>query len=137
MPTFWDENELTTSGAFPARRAAMILLSLMPPTTLSSTSECALSYSATSFLNETSSVPALHPTQIVSLVADFEDFAAGLDAEPFAIPTTLAATASTVSRATTVATRFIGGLPRSGVTMTSFLEGQTLLPPSPRMATRC
>ena len=37
MPTFDDVNELTTSGAFPERSAAMILSSLIEPTTLTST----------------------------------------------------------------------------------------------------
>ena len=54
------------SGALPARSAAMILSSLMPPTTLMLTFGCAFWYSAISFLNEISSVPALQPTQIVS-----------------------------------------------------------------------
>ena len=47
----------------------MILLSLMPPTTLISTPLCFLSYSATSSWNSISSVPALQPTQTVSFVA--------------------------------------------------------------------
>src|SRR3954466_12117627 len=69
IPTFEDMNELTTSGTFPERSAAKILSSLIPPTTLTFTSGCFWSYSATTFLNSVSSWPALHPTQIVTVVA--------------------------------------------------------------------
>src|SRR5438034_8649786 len=71
-PTFADVKELTTSGTLPLRIAAVILSSLMPPTTLTFTSECLLSYSATIFLNSLSS-RALQPTQIVIVVALAED----------------------------------------------------------------
>ena len=64
MPTFDDMNELTMSGTLPERSAAKILSSLIPPTTLTSTSGCFWSYSATTFLNSVSSWPALQPTQI-------------------------------------------------------------------------
>src|SRR6476646_10932393 len=62
-PTFAEVKELTTSGTFPLRIAAVILSSLMPPTTLTVTSECFLSYSATTPLKAFSSA-ALQPTQI-------------------------------------------------------------------------
>src|SRR6059058_307236 len=66
-PTFAEVKELTTSGTLPLRIAAVILSSLIPPTTFTVTSGWALSYSATTFLNTPSS-RALQPTQIVSLV---------------------------------------------------------------------
>ena len=61
-------NELTTSGTFPERSAAVILSSLIAPTTLTLTSAFLASYSATTFLNSFSS-RALQPTQIVRFVA--------------------------------------------------------------------
>src|ERR1700675_1366042 len=67
-PTFADVKELTTSGTFPLRIAAVILSSLMPPTTLTVTPGCFLSYSATTPLKAFSSA-ALQPTQIVMLSA--------------------------------------------------------------------
>src|SRR5439155_9755669 len=67
-PTFADVKELTTSGTLPLRIAAVILSSLMPPTTFTVTSECLLSYSATTPLKAFSSA-ALQPTQIVMLSA--------------------------------------------------------------------
>ena len=76
MPTFADVNELTTSGALPPRSAAMILSSLMPPTTLTSTAAFLRSYSATTFLNSLSS-RALQPTHTVSFVVADSAFAAG------------------------------------------------------------
>jgi hypothetical protein len=71
-------NELTTSGAVPARIAATILLSLIEPTTLTVTFGLFLSYSATTCL-KTPSSRALQPTQIVSFVG-----AAGAAFEPAA-----------------------------------------------------
>src|SRR5438477_11642422 len=65
-PTFAEVNELTTSGALPERIAAVILSSLIEPTTFTTTFGWALSYSATTFLNSPSS-RALQPTQTVSL----------------------------------------------------------------------
>ena len=83
MPTFDDMNELTMSGTLPERSAAKILSSLIPPTTLTSTSGCFWSYSATTFLNSVSSWPALQPTQIVIVVACFAAAPDGLlDAGP-------------------------------------------------------
>ena len=103
MPTLADVKELTTSGTFPLRIAAVILSSLMPPTTLTVTSECCLSYSETTFLNSLSS-RALQPTQIVIEVAFAEDVPAR--AELFAAaPTPAAQTASATS--TPIVTRFI------------------------------
>src|SRR6476659_10330386 len=67
-PTFADVKELTTSGTLPLRIAAVILSSLIPPTTLTVTSECFLSYSAAIFLNALSS-RALQPTQTVMVSA--------------------------------------------------------------------
>ena len=74
MPTFDEVNELTTSGALPPRSAAMILSSLMPPTTLTSTAAFLRSYLAATFLNSLSS-RALQPTHTVSLVAAFAGWA--------------------------------------------------------------
>src|SRR5262245_48876183 len=68
MPTFDEVKELTTSGALPERSAAMILSSLIEPTTFTSTDAFFLSYSDTTFLNSLSS-RALQPTQTVSFVA--------------------------------------------------------------------
>src|SRR5216117_150487 len=76
-PTFADVNELTTSGALPERIAAVILSSLIEPTTLIVTSECFASYSDTTFLNSRSS-RWLQPTQTVSVVAFACDRVAGL-----------------------------------------------------------
>src|SRR6266516_5050365 len=67
-PTFADVKELTTSGTFALRIAAVILSSLIPPTTFTVTSACFLSYSATTPLQALSSA-ALQPTQIVLLLA--------------------------------------------------------------------
>src|SRR5213596_3260390 len=67
-PTFADVNELTTSGTLPLRMAAVILSSLIPPTTFTFTSGWFLSYSATMLLNALSS-RALQPTQIVMVSA--------------------------------------------------------------------
>ena len=108
MPTLADVNELTTSGAFPPRRAAMILSSLIPPTTLTVTAGLLLSYSAATFLNSLSS-RALQPTQTVSVVAAVPPFAAG-EVDAASSDTAAAATAtsaSAASRTTIVAMRFI------------------------------
>ena len=101
MPTFADVNELTTSGTLPERIAAKILSSLIPPTTLTFTSACFWSYSATTFLNSVSSWPALQPTQIVTVVACL----CLVDAVP--TETATAPAAISASRTTPVATRFI------------------------------
>src|SRR5215471_10975453 len=66
-PTFADVKELTTSGALPDRIAAVILSSLIEPTTSICTFGCAFWYSATTLLNSLSS-RALQPTQTVSFV---------------------------------------------------------------------
>src|SRR4029079_5680328 len=96
MPTFDDVNELTTSGAFPERSAAMILSSLIEPTTLMSTFGSLASYSATTFLNSLSS-RALHPTQTVSVVA----CDCGLEADDEDAAAHDAATSSTIAPAAT------------------------------------
>src|SRR6478609_1005788 len=107
MPTFDDVKELTTSGPLPARSAAMILSSLMPPTTLTSTSLFLASYSWTTFLNSESS-RALQPTQTVSVVVEALPVCVGLaDAR-------LAPTASAASTAAAAATRFITQPPPVG-----------------------
>jgi hypothetical protein len=78
----------------------MILSSLMPPTTFTSTSGCLASYSCTTFLNSESS-RALQPTQTVSPVAVWRSVVAGLaDAK-------LAPIASAPMSAAVTATRFI------------------------------
>src|SRR6478752_7617972 len=70
VPTLDDANEETTSGGLPLRIAAMILASLMPPTTSTSTPGVFLSYSAMSPLSTLSScVDGRKPTQIVIFVA--------------------------------------------------------------------
>ena len=103
MPTFADVNELTTSGPLPLRIAAMILSSLMPPTTLMFTSECFASYSDVIFLNSLSS-RWLQPTHTVSVVAFAED----VPASAFVFATAPAAAAhSTSVNASPIATRFI------------------------------
>src|SRR3954465_9452087 len=85
----------------------MILSSLMPPTTLTSTSLFFVSYSWTTFLNSESS-RALQPTQTVSVVAEALPVCVGLaDAK-------LAPTASAASTATAAATRFITQPPPVG-----------------------
>src|SRR5262245_25956101 len=104
MPTFAEVNELTTSGTLPERIAARILSSLIPPTTLTFTSGCFWSYSATTFLNSVSSWPALQPTQMVSVVACL----CFVDAVPTETATAPAATSA--SRTIPVATRFIPSL---------------------------
>src|SRR5437773_2280007 len=79
----------------------------MPPTTLTFTSECLLSYSATIFLNSLSS-RALQPTQIVIVVALAEDVPA------LACVLAVAATAAAPSTSATsnpIPTRFIPSLP--------------------------
>src|ERR1700688_4378433 len=98
MPTSYELNELTTSGAVPARIAATILSSLMLPTTSSDTLGFAFWYSAASFLKAVSS-RALQPTQTVSLVG-----AEWWRAPPDAVPATASASPSS---AATRATRFI------------------------------
>src|SRR6476619_5558333 len=102
MPTFDDVNELTTSGAFPERSAAMILSSLIPPTTLMSTFGFFASYSDTTFLNSLSS-RALHPTQTVSVVA----CACRLEADDETAATHAASTSSAIAPAAT-APRLMG-----------------------------
>ena len=104
MPTFADVNELTTSGELPPRSAAMILSSLMPPTTSTSTAAFLRSYSAATFLNSLSS-RALHPTHTVSFVVAVVDAGASTLASTLAeavVPST-----SEASRMTAVAARFI------------------------------
>src|SRR5215510_6837325 len=86
-PTFCDVNELTTSGTFPERRAAVILSSLIEPTTFTVTSGFLASYSATTFLNSLSS-RALQPTQMVRFVAVARSLAAGEPAAPIAAVST-------------------------------------------------
>src|SRR5690242_4424869 len=78
----------------------------MPPTTSSVTSECALSYSAATCLNVTSSLPALQPTQTVSFVGP-----------ACRAPTAAVAIASPTATASAAAmtTRFIPTSLRSGV----------------------
>src|SRR5262245_55297741 len=99
MPTFDDVNELTTSGALPERRAAMILSSLIEPTTWTSTPAVLLSYYAT--ISLTSLCPsALHATHTVSFVADVFELAA--PTVPATVPS-----ATTATRKTTVATRLM------------------------------
>ena len=93
-------NELTTSGALPARIAATIFVSVMPPTTESETSLCCDWYSAASFLNAVSSWPALQPTQTVSFVGPCL-----LAGAPPATPADRST--STARSAADVATRFI------------------------------
>ena len=107
MPTFCDVKELTTSGAFPARIAAMILSSLIPPTTFTFTSAVFASYSDTTFLNSDSS-RALQPTQMVRFVA------AGFPALVGLADAKLAPIASAVSSTTAAATRFITSPPPVG-----------------------
>jgi hypothetical protein len=69
-----DANDETTSGGLPLRIAAMILASLMPPTTSTSTPGVFLSYSAMSLLSTLSScVDGRKPTQIVIFVAFFSE----------------------------------------------------------------
>ena len=83
----------------------MILLSLMPPTTLISTPAFFLSYSATSAWNSFSSVPALQPTQTVSFVAVVRSGAADDETAP-----TVATSTSTRSAITAVALRLMWNL---------------------------
>ena len=118
MPTFEDMNELTMSGTLPERSAAKILSSMIPPTTLTFTSGCFASYSATTFLNSVSSWPALQPTQIVTVSALWAAFAFGLlEAAPTEAATAPAATSA--STTSPVATRFIRTLP-SGTWLGTF-----------------
>src|SRR5947209_4865711 len=105
-PTFAEVNELTTSGALPERIAAVILSSLIDPTTLTVTSGCAESYSATTFLNSPSS-RALQPTQTVSLTGPLFELGAKLRA----LAAIAAANAAASSAATNTA-RLIGKPPR-------------------------
>ena len=101
-PTSYELNELTTSGAVPARIAATILSSLMLPTTFKATPGFAFWYSAASFLNALSS-RALHPTQTVSFVAPADRCVPA----PDAVPTAASMSAINVAA---VATRFIRNL---------------------------
>jgi hypothetical protein len=80
----------------PLRIAAVILSSLMPPTTLTVISECFLSYSAAIFLNALSS-RALQPTQTVMVSAFVPAWAEFLAVAP----TTAAMTATTRTAAIT------------------------------------
>ena len=96
-------NELTTSGTLPLRIAAVILSSLMPPTTFTVTSECLLSYSATTPLKALSSA-ALQPTQIVMLSTFAPDVPAV--AELLAVAATSAAP-STSATSNPIPTRLI------------------------------
>ena len=87
----------------------MILSSLIPPTTLTSTAAFFRSYSATTFLNSFSS-RALQPTHTVSVVgAAVPAVVAGaVDPACSATPATAAVpSTSEASRMTAVATRFI------------------------------
>ena len=87
----------------------MILLSLIPPTTLISTPVFFLSYSATSAWNSFSSVPALQPTHTVSFVASATDADVPACAVPLVKPPAAAASrASAATRTTVVVRRFIG-----------------------------
>src|SRR3954463_4417501 len=95
LPTFADVNELTTSGTLPLRIAAVILSSLIPPTTFTVTSGCFLSYSATRLLNALSS-RALQPTQTVMLSA-FVPACAVLLAVPPATAARIATSATAAS----------------------------------------
>ena len=97
----------------------MILSSLMPPTTLTFTSGCFASYSATTFLNSVSSWPALQPTQIVTVSALWAAFAFGLlEAAPTEAATAPAATSA--STTSPVATRFIRTLPSGTLRLGTF-----------------
>ena len=91
------------SGAVPDRIAATILLSSIPPTTLIVTSAWFLSYSAATALKVVSSLPALQPTQIVSLVGDER-------CAPLA-SALATSTSATTSSATAAALRLIAALP--------------------------
>src|SRR6266550_4296682 len=92
-PTFADVKELTTSGTLPLLIAAVILSSLMPPTTLMFTSGCFLSYSAAILLKALSS-RALQPTQTVMVSACVPAWA-----ELLAVPPTTAAATPTSTTA--------------------------------------
>src|SRR5207302_6792945 len=96
-PTFADVNELTTSGALPDLIAFVIFVSLIDPTTLTCTSGCFASYSATTPLNSLSS-RALQPTQIV-IFAVFVAARGPAFAEVFAAaPTAVAPSTRVASR---------------------------------------
>src|SRR5438093_12831736 len=101
-PTFADVNELTTSGTLPLRIAAVILSSLIPPTTFTLTSEFFLSYSATIFLNSLSS-RALQPTQMVIVSA----FAPDVPAFELLAVAAMAAAPSTSATSKPIPTRLI------------------------------
>src|SRR5215218_877224 len=106
VPTLEDVKVLTTSGTLPLRIAAMILLSTMSPTTLTFTSGCFESYSATSRLNALSSwVAALQPTQTL-IVTGFDAVALSdsLESPPPKQPVSGRVAAS---RAHTIATRLM------------------------------
>src|SRR3954468_4993440 len=106
MPTFEDMNELTTSGTLPARSAANSVSPLIPPPSLTFASGCFRSYSATTFLNSVSSWPALHPTQIVTVVALWAADPLGpLEAVP--TETATAPAARSANATSPVTTRFI------------------------------
>ena len=83
----------------------MILSSLMPPTTFTSTLGFLASYSATTFLNSFSS-RALHPTHTVSVVASARaDAAVPALAVPLVKPPTAAASRASAATSTTVVVR--------------------------------
>jgi len=96
-------NELTTSGTLPLRIAAVILSSLMPPTTFTVTSGCLLSYSATTPLKALSSA-ALQPTQIVMLSAFAPDVPAVAE---FLAVAAMSAAPSTSATSNPIPTRLI------------------------------
>src|SRR5262245_38443734 len=100
LPTFDDAKELTTSGGLPLRIAAMILSSLIPPTTSTWTPGVFASYSAMSRLRTLSSwVDGRNPTQIVILT--------GFD-EPVTAPATPAASARQATASSAAIRRLIG-----------------------------
>src|SRR5437773_4047834 len=95
------------SGALPPRMAATTFVSLMPPTTLTVTSGCLRSYSATTALNTLSSRDD-QPTHTVSLVGALAATVRAC-AELLVLPaaTATSASAARASR-TTIVTRLIG-----------------------------